>query len=598
MGALEVIDTRTLTVADEVAHKWQGILDLIARLVQVPAALIMKVEPPQIKVFLSSHSDGNPYEEHELAPLGTGLYCETVMARRAPLLVPNALGDSDWCENPDIKLGMISYMGLPLVWPNDHVFGTICVLDRQENAYSNNFLQLLQQFRGIVENDLKQIYDTQRRSFEDAALRADEAERVRREFIQLRAGEQRALAALQESERRWHFALEGAGDGVWDWDLPKDTVFYSKRCVELLGLPPERAVHRFGEWQQYIHPEDLAAAMAAIDVGLQSPAATFASEHRFRVQDKWEWLLVRGMVVSRNALGQPLRMIGTCSNITLRKQAQVDLQALNEHLEERVAERSAELQKAMEQIAITEKMASLGRLVAGIAHELNTPVGNAVLTSSTLVEWIGQLERQAASKQLTHSALDEFLQQGKAACELIERNATRASNLIASFKQIAVDQSTQQRREFELHQAVHDVVAALGPSLRRARIELQLDVAPGIAMDSYPGHIEQIIANLAANSITHAFNTKDEERRVRLSASASEDEVELVYEDNGCGIDPAIQPHVFEPFYTTRLGQGSNGLGLSIVHNIAQAVLKGSIHLESEPDQGVRFRFRLPRRLA
>lgn len=139
------IDTVHLPVAHDFAHKWQQVLDVMARIIAIPAALIMRVDPPQIKVFLASHSDGTPYEEEEAAPLCTGLYCETVMATRKHLIVPNALSDKDWCQNPDVKLGMISYMGLPLIWPDESIFGTICVLDRQENAYTPLFLQLLQQ---------------------------------------------------------------------------------------------------------------------------------------------------------------------------------------------------------------------------------------------------------------------------------------------------------------------------------------------------------------------------------------------------------------------------------------------------------------------
>src|SRR4029453_17250180 len=125
----------TAEVANEILHKWQEIVNIIAEIVHVPSALVMKVEPPNIKVFVSSESHSNPYERNELAPLNTGLYCGTVMKTRHSLLVPDALHDGEWKSNPDIKLGMISYLGFPVSWPDGQIFGTICVLDRKENSY-------------------------------------------------------------------------------------------------------------------------------------------------------------------------------------------------------------------------------------------------------------------------------------------------------------------------------------------------------------------------------------------------------------------------------------------------------------------------------
>ena len=129
----------------EVMGKWQEIVDLLAEILHVPSALIMRVEPPNIKVFVSSETKGNPYEQDEVASLDTGLYCETVMKTRQPLLVPDALRGEQWQSNPDIKLGMISYLGVPIVWPNGEVFGTICVLDKKPNEYSELCRKLLQQ---------------------------------------------------------------------------------------------------------------------------------------------------------------------------------------------------------------------------------------------------------------------------------------------------------------------------------------------------------------------------------------------------------------------------------------------------------------------
>src|SRR5215831_11469834 len=144
-----------IQVPSEIVQKWQEIVDLLAEIMHVPSALIMEVEPPNIKVFVSSESKGNRYEPGETACLNTGLYCETVMKTRQPLLVPDALADEDWKSNPDIRLGMISYLGFPIAWPDGEIFGTICALDNRKNDHGELHRKLLSQFRDVLQEDLR-----------------------------------------------------------------------------------------------------------------------------------------------------------------------------------------------------------------------------------------------------------------------------------------------------------------------------------------------------------------------------------------------------------------------------------------------------------
>jgi GAF domain-containing protein len=146
-----------IQVPCEILQKWQEIVNVVAEIVHVPSALVMKVEPPNIKVLVSSESNGNPYERDEVAALNTGLYCETVMKTRQSLLVPDALRDDEWKSNPDIKLGMISYLGFPVAWPDGRIFGTICVLDKKENAYSGLYRKFLLQCRDVLQADLSSL---------------------------------------------------------------------------------------------------------------------------------------------------------------------------------------------------------------------------------------------------------------------------------------------------------------------------------------------------------------------------------------------------------------------------------------------------------
>ena len=147
----------SIPVPPEIIRKWQEIVNLTAEIMHVPSALVMRVEPPNIKVFVSSDTKGNPYEPDEVACLDTGLYCETVMRTRQPLLVPDALTDKQWQSNPDIILGMISYLGVPIAWPDGEIFGTICVLDKKPNEYSELYRKFLLQWRDVLQADLRSL---------------------------------------------------------------------------------------------------------------------------------------------------------------------------------------------------------------------------------------------------------------------------------------------------------------------------------------------------------------------------------------------------------------------------------------------------------
>ena len=151
--------TTETTIPQEITDKWQGIVDIIAEIMKVPAALIMQVEPPEISVLVSSHSSKNPYERGKKAQLNTGLYCETVMSSRQQLLVPNALENEEWKSNPYVKLGMISYLGFPVALPSGDIFGTICVLDNKTNTYNELYQKIMLQFRDIIESDLKDLHN-------------------------------------------------------------------------------------------------------------------------------------------------------------------------------------------------------------------------------------------------------------------------------------------------------------------------------------------------------------------------------------------------------------------------------------------------------
>ena len=295
------------------------------------------------------------------------------------------------------------------------------------------------------------------------------------------------------------------------------------------------------------------------------------------------------------------------SRIDQLKQSQYELASLNEALEHRVEERTAalidsnhqleetvqHLNQARASLVQSEKLAGLGALVAGISHELNTPLGNALTVATTLAEEARKLEQEIHTG-LKKSTLGTYLDTAKTASEIIENNLHRAADLVSSFKQVAVDQSSSQRRRFNLKQNISELLRALQPILKRQDCRLTLDIGADIELDSFPGPLSQVIANLINNALLHAF---DNQHGGNIQLSASTDgpaHVAIVFSDNGKGIPAENLGRIFDPFFTTRLGQGGSGLGLNIVHNVVTGVLGGSIHVESELGKGTRFQLRLP----
>jgi len=253
------------------------------------------------------------------------------------------------------------------------------------------------------------------------------------------------------------------------------------------------------------------------------------------------------------------------------------------------------LEQAMNQLVQTEKLASLGSLVAGVAHELNTPLGNSLTVASTLKEVIDEFMREFQASGLRKQALLDFVSQCRDAAVLVEKNSQRAADLIGNFKQVAVDQTSMRRRRFDLRQALDEVLSTLQPKLKHTRHRLAVDVAPGIVLESYPGPIEQIIANLLTNSLLHGFEDIDAGTISITAEEVSDNRIALRYADDGIGIPEAVAKRVFDPFFTTKLGSGGSGLGLYIVYNLTTAVLGGTITLGGGPGHGARFELLLPR---
>lgn len=266
-----------------------------------------------------------------------------------------------------------------------------------------------------------------------------------------------------------------------------------------------------------------------------------------------------------------------------------DLVALNNTLKQTIDD----LKWTQESLIRSEKLAGLGALVAGVAHELNTPVGNALTVATTLQDHTHNITQEFQAG-LRRASLENFLAETKTAGELIVRNLQRAADLVTSFKHVAVDQTSENRRDFELRTTVEEIVATLSPMLKKTPYRLALDIPSGIVINSYPGAFGQIIANLVNNAVFHGFEGRDHGLMTLSAAVLDNQQVQVTFNDDGIGMSPETLKRIFDPFFTTRLGQGGSGLGMSIVHNLVYSLLGGTIEVQSAPEKGTRFTIQLP----
>jgi two-component system, NtrC family, sensor kinase len=276
----------------------------------------------------------------------------------------------------------------------------------------------------------------------------------------------------------------------------------------------------------------------------------------------------------------------------------VKIQELNTHLELRVEERTQALHEANRDILATmetlksaqgeiqrsERLAALGSLVAGVAHELNTPIGTCVTVASTLHDLSEQFSH-AVSGDLTRAALHAFVGNTRQASDLLVRNLANAAELISSFKQVAVDRTSAQRRAFLLDETINELLTTMGPQLKRYSHQVSARIPQGLTLSSYPGPLGQIVSNLIQNALLHAFEGRSEQAgngHIFITAHAlGEQRVALLVSDNGVGIPEAHIGRIFDPFFTTKMGRGGTGLGLNIVYNLATNVLGGSVRVHS-----------------
>jgi PAS domain S-box-containing protein len=552
-----MMNTAEIVIPLDTVGGWQKIINLIAEIFKVPAALIMKAEPSEITVFVSSESEGNPYERGEKARLNTGLYCETVMETRQRLLVPDALADEKWNANPDIKLGMISYLGLPIAWPSGEIFGTICVLDRKSNSFSDLHERLLVQFRDAIESDLKTLSDLDVRLAEETRARLAEAERSRRALLSILEDRQQAEEALRESERRYREMLENVQLVALMLDERGHLTFCNDFLLELTGWRREEISG--ADWFETFLPPDVrteiklfffnALQRGEIQEHVESEIVTRSGERR---------LIRWSSTVMRDPQGRAIGVTSIGEDITDRKRAQ------------------EALEKAQTEVTHITRVATLGELTASIAHEINQPLGAIVNNASACLRW------------LTAQKLEEARQ----SAALVVADGHRAGEIIARIRALA-KKAPSRKDWLDINETIREVIALARSEVQRSGVALgtQLsDDVPPILADRI--QLQQVLLNLMMNAIEAMSGAGEGPRELLVRSATDESRGVLVsVEDSGPGLDPKSIDRLFDAFYTTK-PQGL-GMGLAISRSLIQAH-GGRLWATANEPHGAVFQFTLP----
>ena len=408
--------------------------------------------------------------------------------------------------------------------------------------------------------------------------------------------------ALKRERERLNNILKGTNAGGMEMNLATGEVQVNARWSQIIGYTVEElGFVNLETMRKLCHPDDLQQANLALALHLKGLTDYYRCEHRVRHKDgRWVWVAAHGQVSARTLDGRALSMAGAHLDITERKHAEQALRELNETLESRVAQRSAELNATMqklhqsqEELARSAAKATLGTLVASVTHELATPLGNSLITASTCVDLTKRFQVQVDSGQLKRSDLQVFVTEIREGSDLIERNLHRAVDLMRNFKQVAADQASEQRRQFELAGVVSEVLDTLAPSLKRYSHRVSADIPEGIVMDSFPGALGQILINLINNACLHAFEGRSD-GVVRILAHATDAWVEVQVNDNGTGMSSELMSQLFQPFFSTKIGRGGTGLGMTIVENLVKKTMGGSLVVESSLGVGTVMRIRFP----
>ncbi len=518
----------SVEVPSEIIRKWQEIVDLLAEIMHVPSASIMQVDPPQIKVFVSSASKGNPCQPG--AP-DTGPYCATVMRTGQPLLVPDALENDAWKVNPHVRLGIISYLGVPISWPDGRIFGTICVRDNKRNDYSEAYLKLLLHFRDVLQADLKSF----------ARLQGE----------------------IEQREAKIRRLVDANIIGIFVWDVEGRILEANDAFLRIIQYDREDLVTGRVCWTDLTPPEwrdDTAQRVVEVmTTGTVQPR----EKEYFRKDGSRVPVLVGGAAVGE----EPRQAIAFVLDLTERKRAEAD------------ARESEGRNREMEmELAHANRVATMGQLTASIAHEVKQPIAAAVSNAQAALLW---LDRQPPDLEEVRQALASIVKDGM-----------RAGDVVGHIRDL-IKKAPPREDRLEINAAIREVIELTRGETGKNGVAVQAELAEGLPLIRGDRvQLQQVMLNLIINAVEAMTGVSEGPRELLISTAKSETGgVRVAMRDSGPGLAPADLERLFTAFYTTK--PKGLGLGLSICRSIVEAH-GGRLWASANAPRGAVFQFALP----
>src|SRR5882757_6062394 len=423
-----------------------------------------------------------------------------------------------------------------------------------------------------------------------SAVRNEAGEVVRYEgTVRDITDQKRAEDAIAEARRLLQQVIDTVPAVINVKDKQLRYVLMNRYMAGIFGIEPAEAIgqtttdlmSRYGA--EKTDENDKRVLAAGRELGF------YEEEYRDFSGSMRQWLVNKLPIL--DASGEIENIVTVALDIGERKRVELEMRKAKDAAEGALRN----LRETQNSLIEAEKLAALGRLVAGVAHEVNNPVGISLTVASALERKTAIFGAEVARGDLRRSSLNEFLETSRDASSQLVANLNRAAELIQSFKQVAADRNYSDQRSFDLGDLTEQVVMSLRPGLRKHNLTLNVECQPNLMMNSYPGPYGQVLTNLFLNSVAHAFpDGKPGTVDIQVRESGK-DNVEIIFADNGCGMSLDVRRRAFDPFFTTRRDQGGTGLGLHIVYNIVTNRLGGRLDLDSEPGGGTRIQIILPR---
>ncbi len=372
----------------------------------------------------------------------------------------------------------------------------------------------------------------------------------------------------------------------WKYNLETKKILCSEEMYKIFDINKNIEITEYSQLTDKIPSEEKEKVINAFNLFLINKEK-YDLEYSIVVDNKIKYLSANTEPIYDSSK-KLIMLIGTIQDITFTKSIQNELEDFNKNLETKIAEKTKHLELAQEQLILSEKMASLGSLMAGISHEINTPIGIGFTGISHFRDEINLLADKYKNDEMEEDVFEDFLNSSKEISYLIYSNLDRAANLIKSFKQVAVDQTSENKRKILFFDYIEENLLSLNSIIKRKDIDIKVECDRTLEVYTYPGKISQVITNLIINSFNHGFKNR-EKGSISIDICKLNDEIVIEYRDNGCGVGKDNLSKIFTPFFTTNREFGGTGLGLSIIYNIVTKSLNGSISCSSKINEGIEF---------